>query len=152
MAVLTTDILLEGVRREAAFDWLGEPANHLRILQNAFDSVQDNGDGRLSLTFAAPAFRTRILGYRFEKKDDSHGGRRVLIATDGKRTTGKLHYSLRTMKPSTNTLVTLHMDYQPGDLLGQLIDAVALREALEQRWATVLADLKALAEGDQRAS
>ncbi|MEL6342594.1 MAG: hypothetical protein AAFV53_05640 [Myxococcota bacterium] len=149
MAVLTTDILLTGVRREAAFDWLGDPTNHLRILQNAFDGVHDNRDGDFSLRFAAPAFRRRTMGYRFLKKDDSHGGRRVLVETTGKRTAGNLNYSLRTMKPSTNTMVTLHMDYTPGDLLGQLIDAVTLRDALEERWKIVLRDLKAAIEADQ---
>lgn len=142
MAVLTTDILLSGVRRDAAFDWLGEPNNHRHILVGAFDDVVENGPGDFRLAFRAPAARKRTMGYTFTLKDDSHGGRRVLVDTSGKRTKGHLHYSLRTMKPSTNTLVTLHLDYEPGGVLGAIIDATALRQALEERMAAMLENLQ----------
>jgi hypothetical protein len=82
------------------------------------------------------------MGYRFESKDSSHSGRRVLVVTTGKRTAGKMHYSLRTMKPSTNTMVTLHMDYAPGSVLGQLLDSAGLRTALEDKLKAILANLE----------
>ena len=149
MAVLTTDILLEGVRREAAFEWLGQADNHPRILDGAFASVSDKGGGQLDLTFQAPPGRSRTMGYRFKEADSSHSGRRVLVETTGKRTRGELHYSLRTMKPSSNTMVTLRIDYDPGNLLGQIIDAVALRQVLEDGMRAMLANLKAAIEADQ---
>lgn len=141
MAVITTDILLEGCRRDAVFAWLGEPSNHARLLQGAFDTVKDTGNGCFDVTFSARP-RTRTMGYRFVKKDDSHGGRRILVQTTGKRTAGELHYSLRTMKPSTNTMVTLRLDYSPGGMLGQLLDNAGLRDALESHLSTVLDNLK----------
>ena len=141
MAVLTTDILLEGIRRDAVFEWLGDPNNHRHILAGVFPDVIENQTGDFTLSFQAPAGRKRSMGYHFDKKDDSHGGRRVLVKTTGKRTTGKLHYSLRTMKPSTNTLVTLHLDYNPGGLLGSLIDSAALRQSLEGYMKSMLTNL-----------
>ena len=42
------------------------------------------------------------------------------------------------MKPSSNTLITLHSDYDPGGAMGRVIDAAGLREALESRWRKVL--------------
>ena len=139
MAVITTDILLEGFRRDAVFDWLGDPANHPRLLNGAFDKVVDKGDGTYEVHFKAT--KARVMGYRFESKDSSHSGRRILIETTGKRTAGKMHYSLRTMKPSTNTMVTLHMDYAPGTVLGQLLDSAGLRTALEGKLEAILASL-----------
>jgi hypothetical protein len=142
MAVLTTDILLQGFRRDAVFEWLGEPDNHRHILAGAFDDVVENGSGDFTLSFRAPALRKRSMGYRFDQKDDNHGGRRILVKTTGKRTEGNLNYSLRTMKPSKNTLVTLHLDYSPGGILGAVIDAVALREALEGHLKTMMTNLE----------
>ncbi|MFT5685743.1 MAG: hypothetical protein ACI8RZ_006697 [Myxococcota bacterium] len=140
MAVITTDILIEGFRRESVFDWLGNPANHPRLLNGAFDKVVDKGGDAYDLHFKASP-KNRVMGYQFASKDSSHSGRRVLVTTSGKRTKGKLHYSLRTMKPSTNTLVTLHMDYNPGPLLGQLLDSAGLRGALEERLKAILVSL-----------
>ena len=139
MAVITTDILLKGFRREVVFDWLGNPANHARLLDGAFDEVVDKGDHCYELHFKA-APKNRVMGYQFDSKDSSHSGRRVLVLTTGKRTSGKLHYSLRTMKPSTNTMVTLHMDYRPGTLLGQFLTA-GLQEALESCMKAILDNL-----------
>ena len=149
MAVLTTDILLEGVRREPAFEWLAAPANHARILRDTFPQVTEQGPWQFELGFQAPPGRARTMGYRFKARDDSHGGRRVLIETTGKRTAGELHYSLRTMKPSSNTLVTLRIDYAPGNVLGQLVDAVALRAVLETGMRAMLQNLKAAIEADR---
>ena len=140
MAVITTDILIKGFRREAVFDWIGDPTNHPRLLNGAFDKVVDKGNDAYELHFKASP-KNRVMGYRFTSKDNSHSGRRVLVETTGKRTTGKLHYSLRTMKPSTNTMVTLHMDYSPGALLGQLLDSAGLRAALEGRLTAILENL-----------
>jgi hypothetical protein len=78
------------------------------------------------------------MGYRFIGPDDSHGGRRVRVETTGKRTRGTINYSLRTMKPSKNTLITLHLDYDPGGTLGGLWNAVALRASLESGMQTML--------------
>ena len=58
-----------------------------------------------------------------------------------KRTQGTLSYSLRTMKPSTNTLVTLHMDYEPGPMLGALLDQNGIRRALENAYRTALSNI-----------
>ena len=137
MAVITTDRLIEGMRRDDVFEWLGDPANHGTILQGAFEGVRETATGEFELTLDTPP-RRRVLTYTFEAKDDSHGGRRVLVRTGGKRTRGKLHYSLRTMKPSTNTLLTVHMDYDPGAVLGLILDAATLRGALEQALVQVL--------------
>ena len=130
MAIVTTDILIEGKRRDDVFEWLGDPANHAVFLDGAFDGFAENAPGDFTLQVTA-AGKTRALGYRFDRSDDSHGGRRVLVETTGKRFRGQLHYSLRTMKPSRNTLVTLHMDYDPGGGLGFLLDRAGLNEHLE---------------------
>jgi len=142
MAVLTTDILLTGIRRDAVLEWLSEPANHRGIVAGAFDDVIEKAPGDFELVFSAPPGRKRTMGYQFDKRDDSHGGRRVLVNTSGKRTRGHLHYSLRTMKPSTNTLVTLHLDYDPGSILGAIMDAAGLRQALEDRLKAMLDNLQ----------
>lgn len=128
MAVITTDILLEGVRRDEAYEWLRAPANHRLLVEGAFDGFVENGPGDYALTVRSPG-RARTLGYKVEGGDDQHGGRRVHVQTSGRRFTGRLSYSLRTMKPSTNTLVTLHLDFEPGGALG----ALALRLGLDDR-------------------
>lgn len=130
MAVLTTDILLEGIRRDAVFEWLGQPEHHQALLEGAFDGVRkvDGQSYEMKLrTRPAP----RPMTYTVERMDDSHGGRRVLCKTEGKRVAGSLHYSLRTMKPSTNTLLTVHLDYEPGRVLGALLDQATLRKDLQ---------------------
>lgn len=130
MAVLTTDVMLEGVRRDAVFDWLGQPANHEVLLQGAFDDVRRVDERSYEMKLRSkPA--PRPMTYVVERKDDSHGGRRVLCRTEGKRVGGSLHYSLRTMKPSTNTLLTVHIDYEPGRVLGAVLDQATLRKDLQ---------------------
>ena len=140
MPVCTTDILLEGVRRDTVFAWLSDRANHGQILEGAFEGVRSVGPGDFDLTVTLLG-RSRTLEYRFDRPDDSHGGRRVLVETGGKRLRGKLNYSLRTMKPSTNTMVTVTMDYEPGRVLGALLNTAGLNEALEKNLAAVLANL-----------
>lgn len=136
MAVITTDILLEGVRRDDVFAWLCVPANHKLLLEGAFDGLREDGPGAYTLTVQSPG-RSRTLGYRFDRPDDSHGGRRVSVQTTGKRFGGKLSYSLRTMKPSTNTLVTLHLDFDPGPL-GLLVLRLGLEPKLRAGFARCL--------------
>lgn len=140
MAIVTTDILLEGIRRDAVFKWLSDPSNHTSIVDGAFSSCKVNAPGDYVLTVKG-AGKTRELGYQFDRPDDSHGGRRVLVKTTGKRFEGSLNYSLRTMKPSTNTLVTLHMDYDPGSGLGLLLDRAGINEQLEAGCKRILETL-----------
>jgi len=148
MPVITTDVLIEGVKRDEVFQWLSDPENHDRFLAGTFDEVSRDGDRSWSLTLKMPP-RSRVIGYEFLEPDDSHGGRRVLCRTTGKRTAGKLNYSLRTMKPSSNTLVTLHADYSPGGFLGAALDVAVLRKTLEDRYQGVLDNMaRVIAAGE----
>lgn len=140
MAVVTADILVEGTRRDEVFAWLSEPANHRAIVEGAFDGFSAAGPGDYELAVSTPP-RTRSLGYRFDRTDDSHGGRRVYVTTTGKRFRGTLSYSLRTMKPSTNTLVTMHMDFDPGSVLGQLVVGMGLEARLHASFKKALDNL-----------
>jgi len=140
MPVCTTDILLEGVRRDTVFAWLSDPANHAKVLEGAFEAATETAPGDFDLSVSTLG-RARTLEYRFDRPDDSHGGRRVLVETGGKRFRGKLHYSLRTMKPSTNTMVTVNMDYNSGSVFGALLNSAGLNEALEKHWAAALENL-----------
>ena len=139
MAVLTTDILITGMKRNDVFEWLSESSRHLDLLKAGFPNGRAEGD-ILWLPFSG-GYKTRELGYEFLRADDSHGGRRILIQTHGKRTSGSLNYSLRTMKPSSNTLITLHMDYNPGTLLGPMLTA-SIEEDLLRCFNRVLEEIK----------
>lgn len=141
MAVITRDVLIRGMKRDDVLAWLGEPANHARILDGAFAAVDPEGANTWKVVLACQD-KTRSFTYRFDRIDDSHGGRRVLCSTHGKRVQGKLHYSLRTMKPSTNTMITLHADYEPGGMLGRAIDSMSVRPALEQAWQKAVDNLE----------
>jgi hypothetical protein len=141
MPVITTDILLEGVRRDDVLDWLAVPENHARIVQGAFTEVKPVGPGVYTLSFKAGPL-PRAFEYRFDHVDQEHGGRRVHVKTVGKRVEGSIHYSLRTMKPSTNTLVTLHHDFSSGSVLGAVLEQVGLRAGLEAAWKACLENLK----------
>ncbi len=140
MAVITTDILLEGVPRDRVFEWLSDPAHHRVLVEGAFDGFKENGTGDFTVTLKLSP-KSRDMGYRFLRPDDAHGGRRVLIETTGKRTKGAMSYSLRTMKPSTNTLVTLHLDYDAGGLLGELVNRAGLTAGIEAGMKKVLENL-----------
>ena len=139
MAVLTTDILIEGIRRDDVFSWLSEFTRHENFLKAGFPDLETAGDFELSLPVQA-GFKSRRLIYTFIGPDDSHGGRRIRCTTTGKRTEGHLNYSLRTMKPSRNTLVTLHMDYKPGSFLGMALSN-SIQETLETQFAKALEQL-----------
>ena len=140
MAVITTDILVEGIRRDEVFAWLSQFERHQSFLKAGFPSLIVKGETELLLPFQA-GFKERNLGYIFLGPDDSHGGRRVKLKTTGKRTSGHLNYSLRTMKPSRNTLITLHMDYDPGSILGKALKT-NIQQSLENHFATVLKEIK----------
>ena len=53
-----------------------------------------------------------------------------------------MNYSLKTMRPSTNTLVTVHMDYEPGGMLGAIVDSAGLRDGLQKAFTKVLENLQ----------
>lgn len=141
MSVYTTDVLLEGVRRDDVLAWLADPAHHHAILQGAWGSVKPTADGAWDVTVPT-ALRTRTMSYAFDRVDDDHGGRRVHVKLGGKHTSGKLHWSLRTVKPSTNTLVTLHADIDPGGILGALAEQTGMRERLEQGFRAMVENVK----------
>lgn len=140
MAVITTDLLIPGIRRDEVFAWLSDPEHHVAILEGAFEGCSRRDSQNWELDIAAPG-RPRKMGYRFIVADESHGGRRIIVETTGKRVAGKMHYSLRTMKPSRNTLVTLHMDYSPGGALGSVLNAAGLRRSLEEGMVRMLENL-----------
>lgn len=141
MSVYTTDVLIEGVRRDDVLAWLAEPTHHEAILTGAWGSMKSVGANSWEVSVPT-ALRTRPMTYTFEKVDEDHGGRRVHVALGGKRTMGKLHWSLRTQKPSTNTLVTLHADIDPGGALGALAEQLGMRERLEQGFRTMTENVK----------
>ncbi len=141
MAVITKDVLVVGMKRDDVLAWLGQADNHARILEGAFASCDASGSGAWTLGLACQD-KQRTFTYRFDRVDDAHGGRRVLCTTEGKRVKGKLHYSLRTMKPSTNTMITLHADYEAGGALGRVLDGMTVRPALEVAWQRAMDNLE----------
>ncbi len=145
MSVITQDVIVDDRSREQVLEWLATPENHAVLLNGAFENVQTKGRGDFEAVLPTPIKR-RALGYRFLRSDEEHGGRRVHVELTGPRIGGTLHYSLRTMKPTTNTLVTLHVDYDTGGLLGTLIDHGGLRRPYEEAWKKVLANLKQAVE------
>ena len=54
MSVITTDTLIEGIRRDDVLAWLSNPDSHDKFLQGAFDDVKRTGER----TF--PAFAGRL--------------------------------------------------------------------------------------------
>jgi len=146
--VITNDILIEGIRRDPIMEWLGSSANQARILASAFDQVMQTGDSSWELSFTAGPL-SRSMGYELLGADDAHGGRRVRCKTTGRRTAGSLTFSLRSVKPGGNTMVTLHHDYKAGRLLGPMLDMAISREALQQSWQRVLENLRREISADQ---
>ena len=141
MPVMTKDILLEDVRRDDLFEWLGNMENHLSFLKSATKDVQQQSSTELTLTIASK-FKSRQVGYILKKKDDEHGGRRVRIETTGKRSNGLLSYSLRTMKPSRNTMLTITWDYKSGSILGLVLEQLSLQESYEEFLKAILQHIK----------
>lgn len=151
MSVITTDLLIEGVRRDDVLAWLGRPENHARFLEGAFDGLAADGPHTWKITLKVPPI-PREMTYTFERVDEEHGGRRVHVNLGGRRTTGTLHYSLRTMKPAANTLITAHVDLRGGGLLNQVVEMAGLRKRLEQGFEKALANVKRLVEAEARSA
>ncbi|MCP4809832.1 MAG: hypothetical protein GY913_25440 [Proteobacteria bacterium] len=141
MAVITTDILIENTRRDDVLTWMEIADNHERVLSGAWDDVSRTGDRTWDCTLKTFP-KARVMSYSFDSTDRSHAGRRVLCTTGGKRTGGKLNYSLRTPRASRNTLVTLHLDYDPGSILGAVLDSSGLRDALEAGLVRMLSNMQ----------
>ena len=148
MTVLTRDILVEGLRRDVVFEWLANFSVHAEFLKAGFPELEILNQDTLSLPFSG-GWKSRTLTYRFLQADDKFAGRRIQIETDGKRLKGHLHYSLRTMKPSTDTLVTLHMDYDPGSMLGKVLEQ-DINTNLATAFVQSLTALKTHCERDMR--
>ena len=141
MPVMTKDILLEDVRRDDLFEWLGNMENHISFLKSATRGLEQQSPTELTLTISSK-FKSRKVGYILKKKDDEHGGRRIRIETTGKRSSGLLSYSLRTMKPSRNTMLTITWDYKSGSLLGMALEQLSLQESYENFLMTILNNIK----------
>jgi hypothetical protein len=137
MSVVTTDILIKGIRREDVLEWFGEADNHNAILDGAFDDMKRTSATTWDLTVKTTP-KNRVITYTFDRLDRDHRGRRVLCTTSGRRVNGKLHYSLRTPRATHDTLVTLVMDYEPGGLMGRVVDSAGLRQALDVSLSKVL--------------
>lgn len=146
MTVLTRDILVQGLRRDDVFDWLANFAVHIDFMRTGFPKITQVDDSTLSLPFTG-GWKERTLMYRFIEADDNFAGRRIQIATDGKRLKGHLHFSLRTMKPSTDTMVTLHMDYDSGSILGKVLEQ-DIKDNLASSFVQSLEALKQNCERD----
>ena len=141
MAVITTDILIENIRRDDVLEWMENADNHDRVLSGAWDDVSRTGDRTWDCTLKTFP-KSRVMSYEFVETDRSHAGRRVKCVTGGKRTGGSLNYSLRTPRASRNTLVTLHLDYDPGSILGAVLDSSGLRDALEAGLVRMLSNMQ----------
>ena len=138
MPVITTDVLLEQVKRDDAYEWLCDFECHRQFLYATFSIVSDNEISKDKLTLSYDGgFKNRQMEYVLSERDENHGGRRIKIALSGKRTTGYVKYSLRTLKPSSNTMLTIHMDYQSTGVVGWLINKIALQQDLEEHWKRV---------------
>ena len=131
MPVLTSDILLEDIQRDDIFEWLGNLDNHLLFLTPSVQKIEKISMNELSISLTTN-IKNRSFLYTVHKKDDEHGGRRIKIITTGKRSTGILSYSLRTMKPSRNTMLTITWDYEVGSALGLLLNTVSLSKSYQR--------------------
>ena len=140
MTVLTRDVLVNGLRRDDVFQWMANFNVHPEFLRTGFPELKVIDDHTVALPFNG-GWKRRELVYRFIEADDRHAGRRIQIATEGKRLEGHLHFSLRTMKPSTDTMITLHMDYDPGSILGKVLES-DINEELAKRFVQCLEQLK----------
>ena len=130
------------MRRDDVLAWLSEPKNHRAIVEGAFDGVTETAPGQLVLDVKSPP-RPRTIKYTFERVDDDHGGRRIHVKLEGRHVNGKLHYSLRTQKPSTNTLVTVHADLFGNGYLLALAESLGLKPRLERAFKACAANIKA---------
>ena len=142
MPVITTDILLDRVKRDDAYEWLCNFQHHRQFLYATFSIVSDNdiSEDRLTLSYEG-GYKNRQMEYVLLERDENHGGRRIKIAVSGKRTNGIVKYSLRTLKPSSNTMLTIHMDYQSKGFLDWMINKTALQKDLEEHWKRVAQEI-----------
>ena len=143
MPVITTDILLQKVKRDDAYEWLCDFKNHRQFLYTTFSIVSDNDISKemLQISFEGGLKKNRQMGYSLIERDDKHGGRRIKINVSGKRTSGIVKYSLRTMKPSSNTMLTIHMDYESKGVFDWLINTISLKQDLEEHWKRVAQEI-----------
>ena len=79
------------------------------------------------------------MSYRFKSKDDSHGGRRILVDTAGGGPGQLLQPDHEALD---QTLVTIRMDW-PGGALGGLVNSAGLAQALESGLARMLENIAA---------
>ena len=63
MAVITTDILLSGIRREEAFTWMSDFSHHKNFLSGAFQLTESSQPETLELTFKGK-LKTRSFEYK----------------------------------------------------------------------------------------
>ena len=143
------DILVEGVHRNSVLEWFGDPAHHALVLERAFGSLTTVGDRRWSFTLASRP-RPREVEWHFVEVDERHGGRRIQVELSGRRTNGFLRFSLRTMKPSSNTLVTLHAEYESGKFFGEMMNRMTIQKAFEKGFRDVLSAVKTEIESSER--
>ena len=143
MPVITTDILLQQVKRDDAYEWLSDFHNHRQFLYTTFSIVSDSelSNETLQISFEGGLKKNRPMSYSLIERDDNHGGRRIKVKVTGKRTTGIVKYSLRTMKPSSNTMLTIHMDYESNGLVDWLLNKIALQQDLEEHWKRVASEI-----------
>ncbi len=141
MPVITRDITVRSLRRDVVHRWLAVPEHHRSILLGAFDSVKPSGPGDYELKLRLPGNIPLHLRYVFQRVEEERGGRRTHIRLESRLFNGVLRYSLRTAKPSADTLVTLHADYRPVGRLTRLLDLSLLRPRLELCFGTMLENL-----------
>lgn len=144
MPVITRDARLQETRSEEVFAWLSDPTHHTALVEGAFAQVTERNPGHLELRLATSPALAHHLTYEVLHAETEHGGRRVHVRLGGRRTRGTLRYSLRPAHPGPATLVTLHLDYDPGHFLGLLVDRLLLREALSQACDRLLHNLARL--------
>ena len=81
MAVLTTDILVTGIRRDDVFTWLSDFSRHPQFSSGWIFDLHPTEDRTLVLLFLS-GFKMRISTSLLTRR--SHGGRRIKITTSGK--------------------------------------------------------------------
>lgn len=141
MSVITCDAVVRDMDSDAVFAWLKVPDHHRVLLEGAFVRVESVGVGVYELELPLTSRLSHRLCYEYVRWEEEHGGRRVHVRMLGRRVPGMLRYSLSTAQPSSDTLVTLHLDYKPGRALGLLVDRLMLRQALERALQAMMANL-----------
>jgi len=138
MPIIIIDTVVAEAPRSAVLAWLSEASHHEVLLRAGFTEVHTRGPGTYEAVLRLSRLRAVNMGYRFLEVDSRHGGRRVRVKLSGRRTTGSLSLSLRSLKPDPGTLVTLHADYRSGRLLGPIFDILQTKEALKRSFKSML--------------